>query len=270
MDTSSATKNHRLGGLLHEWPAALSLMPALMVPALEYLPGIPQRFRGPLIIMSILLACIGLYANRRRQKRIGDLEREVTELRRIASASAPDELLRHIADSLFRDGAWRLTIYRKIGSSSGPGELVQVISIASDGDEVVPPHTRFAVDERSSIASAFRQNLSNPRYRKGDQSGSFPDEVLGPDWERWHSEILGESSSPLRSSRFRPRKFAWYAAQEPRSQSVLIVVAESAGDTGISFDVLDQSLTPAWLYYVHEIAEMDSALRRVGAPDDLG
>lgn len=261
----NASTTHHAGPFrrsLRQWPAALSSIPVLMIPLLEYFPWIPDSTRGPMIVFSVALAAVGFWVHGKRQKRFDVAESEVRRLQEIVEGTGPHQLLRQISESLFREGAWRLTIYRKQGASQEAYDLEMISSIASGGADESAPQGSLRVDRRSSLAGAFRNNLANPRYRQADQSGAFPDDVHSESWQKWRQGVLGDAHPPYQEALFRPRKYAWYAAQDPRSDIVYTALAESTSSQGIAIDFLDHNSTPAWLFYVGEIFDLKQSAQR--------
>lgn len=257
MVARSTGESNGFGSLArHHWPLILSWIPALMIPLLEWLPGLATGIRAALIIGSVVLGTVGVAANLRRQKRLDWAESETMRLRAIVEEAGPEQLLHQISESLFRDGAWRLTVYRKVGASDEAYDLARVASIASGGDDESTPNATMGVDRRSNLASTFSNNLANPRYRQADESGAFPDDVHSKEWSLWRQGVLGAAPTDFRDKLFRPRKYAWYAAQDPRSQTVYIALAESTSTQGIAIDFLNHNSTPAWLFYVGEIFDL--------------
>lgn len=240
-------------------PAILSAIPVLMIPALEWIPAIPERTRPWIILGSLVVAAIGLGWTTRREKSVTELAQELARLKRGIERAEPEHLLREVAATVFREGAWRLTIYRKSHSSEPDlgDHLVRLACVASDGDQSSLGPALIGIRPSTHFAHLFLSNLADARYRHAEESGAFPDDVYSAPWEDWRRGIFGNpiQSAPDRST-FRARKYVWYAAQEPRTQAVFAVIAESATEEGIVIEYLDHVLTPAWLFFVSRLTEI--------------
>ena len=240
-------------------PAILSGIPVLMIPALEWIPAIPEQTRPWIILASLVVAAIGLAWATHREKSVTELEQEVARLKQGIESAEPEHLLREVAGTVFREGAWRLTIYRKSHSSEPElgDHLVRLACVASDGDQSSLGPAIIGIRPSTLFAHLFVSNLADSRYRHAEQSGAFLDDVHSAPWEDWRREIFGGplGVAPDRST-FRARKYVWYAAQEPRTQAVFAVIAESAAEEGIIVEYLDHVLTPAWLFFVSRLTEV--------------
>lgn len=249
-------------------PRALSAIPVLVIPALEWVPVIPSEIRPWIILGSILLAAVGFAFTTRREKSVEKLEQECLALKELIKRAEPEQLLREVATTVFREGAWRLTIYKKAYSPDPTigDHLVRLSCVASDGDQSLLGSAMIGIRSSTLFEQLFLSNLADSRFRHAEQSGGFPDDLQSISWEKWRVGIFGEpvSSAPDHST-FRARKYVWYAAQEPQTQSVFALVAESASEEGVVFENVDHVLTPAWLFFVSRLAEVWN-----GTTDGLG
>lgn len=243
----------------------MAAIPVVMIPALEWLPGIPGRLRPWLILAGLVIAAIGLVVVGVGEKRAEDLSRENAELRTSIAKAEPEYLIHEIGRTLFGQGAWRLTVYKKSQSQDAHvGDyLGALISVASDGDQANTRDHRILVRPSTMFELSFRNNLADPRYRVPAESGAGPEEVYSDAWLTWRDEIFGAGAVIGDLSTFRARKFAWYAAQDGKNQSVFVVLAESAEPEGIMVDRLDHSFTPAWLFFGSQVAELRSSTAEI-------
>lgn len=251
-----------VGGVARRYlPLFLGGIPVIVIPALEWLPMIPERSRPWIIIGTLLIAAIGVWWLDRDRRRNDDLADENRQLKADLEKAEPEDLLQHVAGALFRAGAWRLTVYKKAHSSDPAvgDHLVKLASAASDGDQSDLGPSRVLIQPRTQFQLLFSLNLADSTYRRAEESGSFLDDVQSEAWIKWHDGIFGapDQDAPDRST-FRARKYAWYAAQDPRSHVVFAAIAESADPEGIVKDNLEHRLTPAWIIFACQLAEMRS------------
>lgn len=229
-----------VGGIARRYlPVMLSGIPVIAIPALEWLPMIPERARPWIIIGTLMIAAIGVWWLDRNQRRTDGLADENRQLRANIEKAQPEDLLQQVAGALFRAGAWRLTVYKKVHSPdpSIGDHLVKLASAASDGDQSNLGPGRILIQPRTQFQLLFSLNLADPIYRRAEESGSFVDDVQSGAWIKWHDGIFGapDEDAPDRST-FRARKYAWYAAQDPKSHIVFAAIAESADPEGIDKD----------------------------------
>ncbi|MBB1014128.1 hypothetical protein SAMN06265174_101537 [Dietzia kunjamensis subsp. schimae] len=244
--------------IIANYPAALAGLPILVIPALEWVPGLPTRARAWLVVSVILIAAVGFIINLRRNKNIRDLEVSYDHLRGELLKTKPSYFLHQVATSLFRQGAWRIAVYQK-HLNDGVEELIQISSAASDSDNARLGPQTIEIQPGTLFALTFQSNLSDPRFRRAIQSGPYSDDVLSDNWIKWRNEIFGTLSNELDRSQFRARKYAWLAAQEPSSTRVFVVIAESTSEEGITVDLLDHPLTPSWMFFVSHLAQVQSS-----------
>ena len=249
----------------HVLPRLLSAIPVIMIPALEWLPSISDGLRPWLIIGSLAVAGLGIWWSAKRERRSDELQSDYEKLREGLERAEPEYLLQQVASTIFRQGAWRLTVYRKARDSSSElgDHLVRVASVASDGDEGSLGPQVMPIRPATLFQHLFLSNLADSRYRRAEQSGAFGEDLHSSAWITWRDGIFGAPSAaeePEPSPGFRARKFVWYAAQEPRSQRVFVVIAESAEIEGIVVDYIDHVLTPAWLFFVSRLSELRSQI----------
>lgn len=263
MTGSSSTRGlHLRRTVWHYLPALLSAIPVLVIPALEWLPGIPKGWRPWVILGSLCLAAIGIVWSGLRSTRLDELRSENEALRSSIMQSEPEYFLRQIAGPLFRDGAWRLTVLKKTYDLDGTQNerLERLASASSDLDHVTRGPAIIPIHLGTQFAHIFTSNLADARYRLAEESGSFPGDTLSPEWTDWRDQIFGDGAIVDDSSSFRARKLAWFAAQDPKTTKVFVVVAESATEQGVSFDLLNHPLTPSWLFFVAHLADLRSAV----------
>lgn len=250
------------GGVVRRYlPLLLSAIPVIVIPALEWLPMIPERSRPWIIIGTLVIAAIGVWWLERNQRRTDDLADENRQLKADIERAKPEDLLLQVAGAIFRAGAWRLTVYKKAHSSDPAigDHLVKLASAASDGDQSGLGPSRVLIHPRTQFQLLFLLNLADPTYRRAEESGSFLDDLQSDAWVKWHDEIFGAPAEDVTDySTFRARKYAWYAAQDPKSHVVFAAIAESADPEGIVKDNLEHRLTPAWIIFACQLAEMRS------------
>ncbi|QZY28829.1 hypothetical protein [Nocardioides coralli] len=242
--------------------AAMAAIPVVVIPALEWLPWIPEQARPYAILVSLVLAVAGLVLLRRDER---DVERRLVENQRLRQGirtAQPEYLLRQIAGTLFAKGAWRLTVYKKQHSSESHigDHLVRLATAASDKDQEELGATQLLITADTMFEFTFRANLADPKFRQPVQSGLSPEDVHSSAWNDWRDEIFGVAAVVGDTSTFRARKMVWYAAQDPERQTIYCAIAESADPEGIVVDHLDHGFTPAWLFFVARVAEMRSTV----------
>lgn len=238
-------------------PFVPTAVPVVLIPLLEYLPGLSSSARAVLILIALAATVFALWRLTRDERLMGEVERENQELRLSLAKSDPEQLLREISPTLFGQGAWRLTILRK-GRQEGGESLRRVVAIASDVDQQTHGAVRIDIARPSQLSVAFEGNLSDPRFRAPFESGAFegsPDDDPAV-YEKWRSDILGRGALVGDESSLRPRKFAWYAAQDPQSQVILLVLLESTAVDGIIMANLRHSSTAAWIFFAERLANL--------------
>ncbi len=246
----------------------LTLIPVLMIPALEWLPWIPERSRPWLILPSLAIAGVGFILLQRNERDLAEVLSENERMKTGITKAEPEYLLKQISATLFRQGAWRLTVYRKVHSSSArPGDqLIKLASVASDGDQGDLGASQIGIQPSTMFEFYFRSNLADPTFRQPAESGHSPEDVHSDSWDDWRDGIFGKGAITDDTSTFKARKFAWYAAQDPESQTVFAAIAESAEPEGIAVDSLDHTFTPAWLLFVARLADLHDSVAQQGQP----
>lgn len=240
----------------------ITAIPVLMIPALEWLPGIPKGLRPWVILLCLAIAAVGFVFLKRHERHLDQVLDENRRMKAGIDKAEPEYLLRQIASTLFREGAWRLTVYKKAYSpSAGLGDhLIKLASVASDGDQRDLSASKIVIMPSTMFEFSFRSNLADPKFRRPEQSGYSPEDVHSPAWGDWREGIFGRGAIIDDTSTFRARKIVWYGAQDSDSQAVFVAIAESTHPEGIVVDYLDHSFTPAWLFFVSRLAELrDSA-----------
>jgi hypothetical protein len=239
-------------------PALLGLMPAIMIPALEWIPGISTPVRRTAILVALALAVIGLVSIAQGERRLDALERQNAQLRQRINGADPEYFLSQVSGALFREGAWRLTVFRKAHSPELhlKEHLVRVAGVASDGTQASLGPSLISIKPRTHFSELFSANLADPRYHRVEQSGTPPEDVQSHAWNDWRDEIFGGSAIIDDGSTLRARKIAWFAAQDAKTQAVIAVIAESTEAEGVSTDLLAHKLTPPWLFFVAQLAEL--------------
>ena len=258
---------HRFGRMVWRFvPSIMAAFPVVVVPTLEWFPLIEDAERFKVIGPSLAIGACGLVWNAFRQRRGEDASVELERLRDEVDKTRPEDLLAEVARTVFREGAWRLSIYRKAHSSDGSlGDyLIKLSSVSSDGDQGALGPDLLAIRPQTHFEHLFQSNLADFRFRRAEESGAYMDDVYDDAWEEWRRGIFGPQIdlAPDRST-FRARKFVWYGAQDPRSQTVFAVIAESAAPEGINLDHVDNALTPAWLFYASHASELRTAVADV-------
>lgn len=253
------TDGHRFGTLVKRFgPTMLATIPVVMIPALEWVPGIADGWRPWVILSSLALGSVGIYLTLREKLHIDDLVSEIDVLVSGICKAEPEALMRQVAAAIFGQGAWRLTVYRKAHSEDPKlgDHLVKVASVASDDDQSRLSTSQLVIVPETMLELSFQNNLSDARFRVVTQTGDAPEHTHGQGWLDWRDGIFGRGSHLDDRSTFRARKFAWLPAQDPVSQNVFVAMAESANVSGIRIDNLDHSLTPPWLFFVVRLAEL--------------
>lgn len=245
----------KASALLETVPVAI---PAVLIPILEVFPGLPRPYRNGLILVAAVVVLFSLFRVSRRTRDLASAHRDIKDLREQLEKAEPEKLLRFIASQLFAEGAWRLSVYRKQHDPrEASGDYLQKLAIiASDGDQEALAAARIAILPGTMFEFSFRANLADPRHRPAVESGPGPEEVHSAAWYRWRDDIFGSGAHSTDRSTFRPRKVAWYAAQDPSTQSICVVIVESSEPTGILFENFDQNLTAAWMFFVARAAEL--------------
>lgn len=243
-------------------PTLLSGIPVLVIPALEWLPFIPESWRPWSISVSLVLAAIGIIWLRLRGHKLRELLEENDALRTGILETEPEYFLRQIAGPLFREGAWRVSILRKTYSPENPHQerLDRLAAASSDIDQTDRGPDRIQIVPGTHFSHVFSSNLADAKFRRAEESGSFPGDPLAEEWTTWRDEIFGQRDELSDRSSLRPRKFAWFAAQDAKTSKVLVVLAESTGEEGIAVDLLNHPLTPSWLFFVAHLAELRSGV----------
>lgn len=258
--TPSSPGEHWRRKARHYLPAVLSAIPIVVIPALEWIPGIPQKWRPWVILGSLCLAVVGIIWSGVRGRRLEDVCVENEDLRASILQSEPEYFLRQIAITVFSDGAWRLSVLRKAHDSNNTHEerLERVASASSDVDHSLLGPKSIPILADTQFAHIFASNLADPRFRHAEESGSFPGEgdPLSHEWTKWRNGIFGDAGWADDLSSLRPRKYAWFAAQDPKTSKVFLVLAESTTPQGIAVDLLNHPLTPSWLFFVAQLAEL--------------
>lgn len=249
----------------------LTGQPAVIIPILEYVPEITRGWQVAGILSSAIGGIIGLVWMARRGKRLEAVEADNDLLRNKLSESSPEELLSEVAKSLFQHGAWRLSVFRKTHDSEA--KLIRVAAASSDVNFAEMGPCEILIRDRTQFAHVFTSNLADPQYRFPVESGHFAaaatgdaardaadeSEEIAKQWIKWRDEIFGIDAIVDDRSTFRPHKFAWYAAQDPESSGVYLVLAESAESGGIRFDVLKGALTSTWMFFVPKLTSYRDA-----------
>lgn len=259
VDEKSPAPRFRRGVL-----TVMAAIPVVVIPALEWLPWIAERLRPWFILPSLAIAALGLFLLRRDEEDVHELLAENRMLKSGIRKAQPEYLLREISSTLFTEGAWRLTVYKKEYSTEVGDHLTWLASVASDGDQRNLGAHRILIKPATMFEFSFRANLADPNFRQPVESGHSPEDVHSANWKAWRDEIFGAGAVIADRSTFRARKYAWYAAQDPDAQSVFCAIAESANPEGIAVDHLDHSFTPAWLFFVSRVAELQD-VAAVGA-----
>lgn len=244
-------------------PIALSAIPVVVIPALEWIPGISERWRAWLIIGSLCLAAVGIIWGGIRGKTLEDLRQENQRLRSEIMQADPEHFLQQIASALFRDGAWRVAVLSKSHrNNAGHVEVLQrLASSSSDFDHTRLGPASIPLHPGTLFAHIFSSNLADPRFRQAGESGSYPGDPLSHEWATWRDGIFGHRGDANDDSSLRPRKYAWFAAQDPKSSRVYVVLAESTAEEGIAVDLLNHPFTPSWLFFVARLAELREVAR---------
>jgi len=256
--------------------AAITAQTAVIIPILEYAPRVTDGWQAAGILSSAGLGAIGLAWMARRSRQLEAVEAENALLLKKLSESSPEKLLGEVAKSLFQHGAWRLSVFRKTHESEA--KLVRVAAASSDLNYAEMGPSEILIKDRTQFAHVFVSNLADPQYRFPVESGHFAadddgDEVrdaiaeaerVSKKWNAWRDEIFGNGAIVDDTSTFRPNKFAWYAAQDPESAGVYLVLAESAEGSGIRFDVLKGALTSTWMFFVSRLSGYRDATTGIG------
>lgn len=269
--TATRPRVHWRRNLRHYLPAVLSAIPVVIIPALEWIPGIPQSWRPWVIIGSLGLAAIGILWSSLRGRKLEDVILENDELRAKILKSEPEFFLQQVATTLFKNGAWRLSVLEKTYDSGTQHErLERLASASSDLNHTALGPSNIPIEAGTQFAHIFTSNLADPRFRRAEESGSFPSDgdPLSAEWTSWRDGIFGDAAGNGDASSLRARKFAWFAAQDPKTSKVFVVLAESAADQGIAFDLLNHPLTPSWVFFVAHLAELRRSLPGTDAQAD--
>lgn len=229
-------------------PQALSGIPVIVIPALEVLPGISDFWRTWAILISLLLAFIGIVWNL-KEKRFLSEEREINEdLRRRLAETSAEDLLHSVSDVLFRDGAWRLSVFRRVlvDGSSDRTCLELISTVSSDRVYQNLVSSQIPLGDNELFCQVFDENTRQPRNVRPLESGGFEGDVHSVEWETWVDAIFGKGCSIPVSSSFHPRKYVFFASVDRIEGSTLVVIAESTKVDGVSVDLLNGSFTPVW------------------------
>jgi hypothetical protein len=250
-------------------PTLLATIPVVMIPALEWVPGIPDSWRPWVILCGLALGAVGIYLSLREKLHVDDLLSKLHALSDGITKAEPEALMRQVAVAIFGQGAWRLTVYRKAHSTDPQvgDHLIKVTSVASDEDQSKLSASRIMIVPETMLELSFQNNLSDARFRVVTQTGDAPEHTHGGGWIDWRDGIFGRQSHVDDTSTFRARKFAWLPAQDPVSQNVFVVMAESANASGIRIDNLDHSLTSPWLFFVVRLAELRGMRERTSTQE---
>lgn len=257
--------------------AVLAGQPAVMIPILEYVPEITDGWQVTGILASAVAGVVGLVWLALRGKRLEAVEADNALLLKKLAEASPEELLSEVAKSLFQHGAWRLSVFRKAHDSEP--KLIRVAAASSDINFADMGPCEILIKDRTQFAHIFTSNLADPQYRFPVESGHFSAEGGGDEnedaaaearriveqWNRWRDGIFGSGAIVEDWSTFKPEKFAWYAAQDPESSAIFIVLAESADSSGIRFDELKGSLTSTWMFFVSKLSGYREATGGRGA-----
>jgi len=262
------TRPERSSWLRRNWSALLSAVSVVIIPALENSQGsIPDYVRLPALYACLAIIFIGVLLTAHRERRAAELEQENFALRQNIEKTEPEDLLQQVAAALFKAGAWRLTVYRK-DRSSDPGlgdHLIKLVSVASFGDQRGLGDSAISIKPGTQFQLLFLANLADPRFRRAEESGPSPEDPS--EWLSWRNEIFGERKTDVADdSTFLARKFAWYAVQDPRTRTVYAAIAESADPEGIVIDRLQHELSPSWLIFASQLAELRQSTSSAGSP----
>jgi hypothetical protein len=245
--------------------AFLGTPAVIMLPVLEWVPGIPDAVRPWLVVGLVCLGLVGFIFSFVSARRSGRDRKRLDEEVRQANSRLDDvslgHSLDHISRELFGGGAWRLTVYSKETTKGEDSRLEMLLAASSDLEFKASAMTQIIL-KPSLFSEIFSTNLADPRDRKPYQSGAFDDDYDEVAWSRWRLSIFGGASAlPTADSRMRTRKFAWYATQDPDSEQVVLALAESASVSGINIDFLSAPATSAWLIMAARMAAVASMAR---------
>lgn len=241
-------------------PTILTACPAILIPAAEWIPGIPQIWRAILILTSLVLGVWGIFWSERRTNEQRALGKQVAALRTQLDEVKPENQLHDLASGLFTEGAWRVSVWKKlINSNSDDFSIKLLVAAASDNDSCNSLPEKLAISSRSNFASFFSRNLARRDSCDADESDGYrlEDDVADPAWSEWRNAIFGTEWDDLPIP-LRPRKFAWMAAKDPdpKSGQIVAVIVESTSPNGIRKAVLDESSTRAVLMRIARTADL--------------
>lgn len=259
------SENNRLFHLFREYiPPALAGLPALMIPLLEWWPDLTTGRRTSLIIAIIVISLIGIVWNTTRVTLSRNITRENQVLRAKLNLCTPESYLRDLSHSLFKKGAWRLSVWEKQSEKQGLEQLALLAVDASDSSFSDSTPSTLKILRPALFSQCFTLNLAGDGAGFPYESGEYPEgqDVLTAEWEKWRSEIFGMQWD--RPPDFaRPRKFAWAAQQDSYSKMIIVVIAESAHPAGISLEPLQQKSTREVLGRISRIVHLDVGRRDV-------
>lgn len=264
-------KRSRPPGRLADTLAKVGPFSVLLVPVAEWIPWLESNnFRWPVVLIVVAVSIIGFCAGGRiarwrERDRLGAKAELLAARKRLAEVE-PNAPMRQVTESLFNNGAWRLTIYSKVRDQHGSLMLERVFAVSSDVDmKLGAPAT--IILKRSLFNEVFETNLANVLYRGPRGSGPFVDasEEFDPTaWKVWQSDIFGGTDALIGGDdHLLTRQYVWYATQDPESERVLLALAESTDQSGVKIDYLTAPATSAWIVMASNMAGVNDAVAEV-------